>query len=385
MTKSTTVKKGLNLDKGVEINRMEFSSAKFADADAVKKYLEEEGFANFVVDTKADGFEVGGVDASEFEGEVAAVKFDDEGVTVFVGKLKGEEEADKKNEGGDAANAASTATGEEGAKKDDTTPRTRTAPETDASKKGEGEEAGADGSDGQDPPAVEAPAFMKTAKGECLVKKWSYYANLVSEGKSLQDVMKDAQADGVPLGFCEVMDGFRTALSNNVKNGEITAIKGLASEMGDFLTSLAGLVVASATKSELKPAVETLMAEATKQSETTTTEGDEAKAKKAEENGEAAAEKPTTEAVIKALTERVEKLEKDQDGFAKKDDLTPLVEKSEGFSKRVTKLETVRQTRKSADVGDLVHKEPDNKDSSTVTDLTKLSKSDRNLLGVRDA
>lgn len=394
MTKNSTVKKGLNIESGVEINRMTFKSDKFADEKAVKSYMDEQGFSNYLVEKTEEGFSVAGVDVTEFEGGndgIASIKVDEDGVEVFVGKLKSAVEDEKKQKTGEgtapntAKPAETPAAKTEAAATTTTTTaevppaRTRETPapaaKTEAAKPGETptpapEKPAAKAATAAATKTEEAPVFLKSVKGDGIVQKWDYYCNMCSTGRTLSEVMADALEDGIPLGYDQVIASFTLAIANNLKEGNTAAISGLVSELGAYLNKLATLS-ASETKSEVK---EALLPKAQKQSASEPTPKTDA-AKKTETNPANA--EAAYETRLKTLEEMVATL-------ATKEAVTGLTTKMDEVRGSVTKLQQVRQTRKSAAAGDLPPAEPVKKgDAAPATDLNKLSKSERNLLGLR--
>lgn len=377
MSKPATIKKSITLETGVEIHIIKFDANRFSE-DTVKKYLDENGFSGYALERKGDLYEVPGIDASEFVAAPAEVEID-EGVSMFVGKIKTAEpenkeaapaaEPDKKAEATPATPPVrqratpEQKTGEEGG-----TPAPEAAPAatpdaTPAATPAPAAEATPAATPAPEATPTEQPPVVKTAKGDSLVKKWSYYACDCSKDKTLAEVLSDALNDGVPLGYHEVMATFHVAIINSLRAGEVANIKAITTELGDFLTKLAELSKQlsedeSPTAKAMLDAV--LPPEKTPETENTT---------KSATPGEG---EPTATA-LKAALDRIAALET----------------KTDGIAGRVTGIEKLRSTQKrqSADVGDLAPPaEPAKKGEGnpTETDISKMSKSEKNLLGIRD-
>jgi hypothetical protein len=127
--------------KGYGIMQFEFQKSQFADENAVKAWLDAGGYEDYTITATAKGFEVTDSETRFETGSVARIEAAADGVSVFVGKLTGEDVADEPAES-DGPGAApevgqqeNTARSEEKPEGDksviDPPARTRTTPEGD--------------------------------------------------------------------------------------------------------------------------------------------------------------------------------------------------------------------------------------------------------------
>lgn len=183
--------------KRAEVQKILFSSAQFADKNSVSEYLTAKGYSDFNIQKTKKGFSVVAKDESDFEGSLKEIPFEDEGVTMIVGKLA------------DGAEPLEEDKDESGAEDDES--------ETKKVFKVDGMSA------------------------DEIVKKYSdCYSCCYTppQGKSMADVLTEKYNNGEFPGYWELSNAFANALANLIKAGETDQIKTLVSEYGDMILGI---------------------------------------------------------------------------------------------------------------------------------------------------
>ncbi|KRW94349.1 hypothetical protein [Paracoccus sp. MKU1] len=147
--KEKTMSKGISAREGFDIVSLRFTGAAFATEEAVRSWLTEGGYSDYALKAVDGGFEVENTNAQFEEGSVEKVDGAVDGVTAFVGKLAKPEEVEKTEEEttAEAATANASAvqpvaiTGTKGTSEADETKTDDRAPEDNAEKTGEIEDA----------------------------------------------------------------------------------------------------------------------------------------------------------------------------------------------------------------------------------------------------
>lgn len=347
-----------------EVQKMTFSSERFADAKAVEEYLDEKGYSDFTVSKTRKGFEVVAKDEKDFVGELKKIQAD-EGVLFYVGKLA------------------------EGKNKLDTTKEQKKAKAEKVLKIGE----------------LSADEVAKKYYDYCC-SGWE-----PPQGKTVAEVLSEQYNDGTFPGLWQINDAFWFAIYNLVKAGDNEGVRSACTELGNLIVSIlsaletagvdtkavkelllkqpeketdmsnekkdnapaGGAEAEKATKSEA-PAEQEQKAEheaekaADKEQDTAAKAGENGKETKAEEKDSGAEEAQKSDApdmvalmaqaVEKAMSpvsEAIAKMQGDISELQKatKDGLADLDDKVSKTGERVSELETARQTRKSADANGL--------------------------------
>lgn len=373
-----------------EIARLVFDALIFDTEKDVAEWMTAGGYEGFTVTKSETGdFEVND-ETTEFEGDLKAIEADN-GVTALVGKIKSTEPAPTKAEvvaektqdsgavitaadakkadaedgiapviedGGGSGGAPATEAGD---------PGTSGEPATEAAKdEAEAEKAiieAAASEEGEAATEADAPSELKA--------KFDEFSAMFSDGTTLAEVAADATSDGFPPAIFEVTNLFFVAMRNNIVNGDINAIRGVAAEFGEMIVSLAELFVPQFEGVEreaaqkmidiLAPALtasgeSVLTAPAKDEDDKDVAEMGLAEIPVAPEAGPALAsvvakqEESATalHAITEAVTEMVAAVKEVRDEITGlKTEVSDTKETIEG---RVKTLEDARQTRKGADV-----------------------------------
>jgi len=328
---STTKKQTTDFPKAAEVQKVAFTGDKFPDAETVSSYLEGKGYTDFEVTKSDEGFSVVAKSEDAFT-EVKTIEVED-GVVFHVGKL---------------------AEGQDGLESDKPLEKTQ-------------------------------ELLFKTQKGETsaeVVKK--YYDCCCGTweppaGKTMADVLTEQFADGTFPAMYQLSDAFYNAIRNLVKAGEIAQIKTLTTEYGDMivsiLTALSTAGVDTAQKQFLAEPEESAMkkdqvTKTEEEVETVTVETEADTGKATTETTTDAAEQPAddkveksdktdmAELIAKAVTSAIAPLQKNMETLqgelaslskGTSGSLAELGEKISKTGERVDELQSIRQTRKSAD------------------------------------
>jgi hypothetical protein len=226
--------------------------------------------------------------------------------------------------------------------------------------------------------ATEAAATEEASEKSEVRAKYDDFMAMVSDGKSLEEVMRDA-FDGLPPGIYEVMASTYTAMRNNILTGDMEGVRRLGTEFGEMVVNLTSVFpiadMATVQRSELvdalapeialaAPVAKAEEAEVTAEAETEAAKTEEAVqpvATEAEVEAEKTEEAPATEVEAPAAEEVSAKSDDFAGGMAalvaavaqlttQVGSLhTDLTTKADALAVRVDAIEG-RQTRKSADV-----------------------------------
>ncbi len=357
-TKKLLEKKGA--DETVDVQSMLFSGSKFPTAKEVTAYLVNKGYSDFEVATHETGFIVTARPEADFEelSQVEAKK----GVTIVMGKVK---ESIAKNEQATKEAVEKDAPAEDTAVVEvpaDEKPVEESKTEEVAEAKDELEETAEKTEDAANKSAAKSE-YADTAA------KYDSFSALFSQGKTIQDVMKDGY-DGFPPAFFEVSDAMVTAMRNALLSNDTTAVKALVKEYGQIVIKLdaifSALDSADGVDGFAAKLLDTPKEEASKSEETVETDviteepakeeieapaastEEPAQAEKSESAPEALAQLIAAE-IAKALAPMVEKLNE----VSAKSTEALSVAKSEieavkvETEERVSNLENKNMTRKS--------------------------------------
>lgn len=196
------------------LHKLGFPAEVFGTEEAVRTYLDAQGYEGGTIATVDGGFEVVARSAEEFkEGSIAAIAGDD-GVVRHVGV-----ESEAAAVEGDAPAAG--------------------ADDTKDTKEGEQEEAAkADGGKSVVVRSIltESNPLLPNSAAE-VVKRYDSWEARWSEGLTIQSVMTEG-VDGLPVGIWEVNEAFYTALRNVILTGNKEGIATLCAEFGGIITRL---------------------------------------------------------------------------------------------------------------------------------------------------
>lgn len=225
--KTTTAKKMVvrtAASDGPDLHKLTFASANFTDEQAVRSYLDANGYEGGDIAAVDGGYEVTARAVEDFE-SVESITGED-GVTRHVGTVKEPE-----------------------------TTEDETVTKTDLSKPDdEQDEVPADDAPADEPASTDtteddtgteqvarafadvAPVLATKVDAE-LVKRYDGWMANYSNGTTIQEVMS-AGADGLPPGIYELNDAFYTALRNTLLANESANVAKLVAEFGQLITVL---------------------------------------------------------------------------------------------------------------------------------------------------
>lgn len=205
------------------LHKLGFPSEVFPSEEAVRSYLDAQGYEGGTVTSVGDGFEVVARAADDFaEGSVKAIAGDD-GVVRHIGVVTKSQSA---------------------------------AAEGDHSEPVAVKEADGDGQEGVTEPAVAARSVFTSdnpllpASTVEVVKRYDSWEASWSNGQTIQEVMA-AGADGMPVGIWELNDAFYTALRNLILAGNKEGIAALCTEFGSVVLRMLELLPFAAMPQEL--------------------------------------------------------------------------------------------------------------------------------------
>ena len=273
MAKKTTSKSDV---KVTHIHQLEFDGEVFADEEAVKAYLDENGYDYTGTIKSEDGsYIVSGEKEDAFKkGSIRSIKAAN-GLTIHAGTLADSEDAAK-------------------------------GKDEDKAKKG--------------------LIPVSTAKGDSTVAeqtvKFDDFMAYYSNGQTVDDVMADAN-DGLPPGIYEVNVAFYTALKNVLTGNDTKragAVRSLAAEFGDYINKLADVFAAMLADGDEEGAskmADKMLEDATKDAEATASKEDKDTAAEAEADEAAkSADEATDDAEADAAAE-ADKVEDEADEATK--------------------------------------------------------------------
>jgi len=327
-TKKLLEQKGA--DETVDVQSMLFSGSKFPTAKEVSAYLVNKGYSDFEVAANDSGFIVTARPEADFEelSQVDATK----GVTIVMGKVK---ETIAKSE--EAAQEAVVVEVPAEVSVDE-------APAEEAKT-----EEVVEAKDELEATAEKSDATASKSAYADIATKYDSFSALFSQGKTIQDVMKDGY-DGFPPAFFEVSDAMVTAMRNALTSNDTTAVKALVKEYGQIVIKLDAIFSALDTTAGVDGFAAKLL-DTPKEESSKTEETVETEVKTEEVKEEIEAPAATTEEPAKA-----EKSESTPEGLAQviaaeiAKALAPMVEKlnevtaksTEALSVAKTEIETVK-------------------------------------------
>lgn len=231
---------------GADLQRLTFSAEQFDSEQAVRTYLDGNGYEGGEIVALADGgFEVVARDESDFE-EVKDIPGDD-GVTRYVGV-----EPETDDEAGTAQKGEAPVTPEgqqstpasEGKQADTpveptakTDPPAKTEDGGDTPPGGEAENGGGDPAPKTEVAKIAEATFMATVAPE-VARKYDEWMAMISSAKDVQSVMANG-ADGLPPAFHELGGAMVTAMRNALLDGEKDNVGKIATEFGTLVLKLA--------------------------------------------------------------------------------------------------------------------------------------------------
>lgn len=357
-----------------EIHKVVFSGEKWKDEAQVRTYMEKEGYTNFEVEKVDDTFVIEAIAEENFELVQPVVK-EDEGVTMFVGKLTEEAQAklkklditikirDVRKPGQEEHEISVPGTKGEGEGEGEGETAGEGETTTDEGKAGEGEAANVRSRKRSD-------TFFPIKDKTINARKIDSYAAYYSNESTIAEVLKDAE-DGLPVGFCDIESAFLGALKNVIKTGQIDQISTLMTEYGTLITKLASLTASVEKSEERDAAIEKLFASvATKGLE----HGEQLQAVEGHFEGIEAVIAKALEPVVAALK-----------SLATKSDLKPVTDQVDKMAARVLRDSAIHSVPKGATTEEVVTTEPTTTKANGEQSETpsRLKKAESNLFGFR--
>lgn len=320
-------------DETVDVQSMLFSGSKFPTAKEVTAYLVNKGYSDFEVATHESGFIVTARPEADFEelSQVEAKK----GVTIVMGKVK-ESIAKSKEAAKEAVekDAPAEATVDAEVPADE-----KPAEEAKVEEVTEAKDTLEDTAEKAESECVKS-AYSDTAA------KYDSFSALFSQGKTIQDVMKDGY-DGFPPAFFEVSDAMVTAMRNALLSNDTTAVKALVKEYGQIVIKLDSIFSALDTtegvdgfaaklldspKEEASKTEEIVNTDVKTEVETEEVKEEEAPAATTEEPAEAEKSDSTPEGIAQLIAAEIAKA------------LAPVVEKLNEVSAKSTEALSVAKS-----------------------------------------
>lgn len=359
------------LTPSTDIQKMVFSNDVFPSEKDVIDYMRDKGYEGFNVSKENDSYIINALDTEAFQEDSVKTIETDDGVIMYLGIIKDEDSEDLETSEDDD-NILTSEKQDSGMAQEDKKVRKRKS------------------------------SNCKLSVGDMtsyeVSTKYDYYAAAMSRGMSLEEVMQ-AGADGLPPAYYEMTQALAIAVRNNIIDQDMEGVRSVATEFGDMIVSVSEAMMAATVPIELVDKTFKLTPE-NKDSKVSVGIKKSLGEKVEEENQEAETSKEgedskkTTDEKENSVDETVESADTVEDGGKTPDvpedkkpeegeeevskqadsqedllstlkgllesSLAPLQESLKDVSdkvgkqdERVSALETVQQSRKSVDNGDV--------------------------------